>query len=75
MRTEQIAPHMVRVVLGGEQFDSIEFKNDTDQYIKLLFADPALGLQRPYDMEALREQLPKSRCPFVAPTPCGISIG
>lgn len=63
MRTEQIAPHMVRVVLGGEQFDSIEFKNDTDQYIKLLFADPALGLQRPYDMEALREQLPKKQMP------------
>ncbi len=57
VRTEQLTPHMVRVVLGGEQFGDIEFKADTDQYIKLLFADPALELSRPYDMETLREQL------------------
>ncbi|NDK31284.1 siderophore-interacting protein [Nesterenkonia haasae] len=63
VRTERLAPHMVRVVLGGEQFDAMEFKEDTDQYIKLLFADPALGLERPYDMEALREQLPKAQMP------------
>lgn len=63
VRTEQISPHMMRVVLGGDQFDAMEFKEDTDQYIKLLFADPALGLERPYDMEALREQLSSKQMP------------
>jgi NADPH-dependent ferric siderophore reductase len=63
VRTERLTPHMVRLVLGGEQFDLIEFKEDTDQYIKLLFADPALGLRRPYDMETLREQLPAKQMP------------
>ncbi|NLS10643.1 siderophore-interacting protein [Nesterenkonia sp. MY13] len=63
VETHRITPHMVRVILGGEQFDDIEFKTDTDQYIKLLFADPDLGLQRPYDLEALREQLPAEQMP------------
>lgn len=74
IRREQISPHMVRLVLGGEGFERIEFRDleaegsgertpCTDQYIKLLFADPALGLERPYDMEALREQLPMERMP------------
>ncbi|WP_022872048.1 siderophore-interacting protein [Nesterenkonia alba] len=61
--TEHLTPHMVRVVLGGDGFSGIEFKEDTDQYIKLLFADPALGLQRPYDLDALRDQLPQDQMP------------
>lgn len=63
IRTERLTPHLVRVVLGGEQFDEIEFKTDTDQYIKLLFADPALELERPYDLEGLREQLSPQQMP------------
>ncbi|GAA1454095.1 siderophore-interacting protein [Nesterenkonia lacusekhoensis] len=65
---------MVRLILGGDGFEGIEFRDHqaessgertpcTDQYIKLLFADPALGLQRPYDMEALREELPVEQMP------------
>ncbi len=63
LRTQQLTPHMVRVVLGGEGFSRIEFKDDTDQYIKLLFADPALKLERPYDMDALRETLARDQMP------------
>lgn len=63
VRTERLTEHMTRLVLGGEGFDAIEFKDDTDQYIKLLFADPTLGLERPYDMDALREQLPSKQMP------------
>ncbi|MBP2318589.1 siderophore-interacting protein [Nesterenkonia lacusekhoensis] len=74
IRREQIRPHMVRLILGGDGFEGIEFRDHqaessgertpcTDQYIKLLFADPALGLQRPYDMEALREELPVEQMP------------
>lgn len=62
-RREQLTPHMVRLFLGGEGFDGLEFKQDTDQYIKLLFADPALGLERPYDLDALREELPMEQMP------------
>ena len=60
---ERLTPHLVRVVLGGEGFGGIEFKDATDQYIKMLFADPQLGLQRPFDFDALREELPLEQMP------------
>lgn len=59
----RLTPHLVRVVLAGDGFGRIEFKDATDQYIKMLFADPALQLQRPYDMDALRERLPLEQMP------------
>ncbi|MFD5821185.1 SIP domain-containing protein [Nesterenkonia xinjiangensis] len=62
-RVQRLTPHLVRVVLGGAGFEGIEFKPATDQYIKMLFADPALGLERPYDMDALREKLPLEQMP------------
>lgn len=74
IRREQIGPHMVRLIFGGDGFEGIEFRDHeaensgertpcTDQYIKLLFADPALELQRPYDMEALRDELTVEQMP------------
>ncbi|GAB3187847.1 siderophore-interacting protein [Nesterenkonia suensis] len=62
-RVERLTPHLVRVVLGGEGFGGLEFKDATDQYIKMLFADPALGLKRPFDLEVLREELPLEQMP------------
>ncbi|ROP65926.1 NADPH-dependent ferric siderophore reductase [Curtobacterium sp. PhB130] len=64
-RTEQLSPHMVRVHLGGPAFDDFiaaadpERLGSTDKYVKLLVAKPELGLEPPYDLEALRETLPK----------------
>lgn len=63
VRTEKLTPHMVRVVFGGAGFEQLEFKDATDHYIKLLFADPQLQLQRPYDLDVLREQLPQEQMP------------
>ena len=67
VRTERITPHMVRVVLGGEGFAAFHerwaAKKATDQYVKLLFADPALGLTPPYDMDALRQTLAPEQMP------------
>lgn len=61
--TEWIAPHLVRVHLGGDSFDEWIANADperlekTDTYAKLLFARPELGLTQPYDLETLRETL------------------
>lgn len=63
VRVERLTAHMLRVVLGGEGFRQLDFKDGTDQYIKLLFADPALGLERPYDLESLREHLDIAQMP------------
>ncbi|WP_434810852.1 siderophore-interacting protein [Microbacterium sp. bgisy189] len=67
--TEQLTPHLVRVHLGGPGFAAFVTGADpaklalTDKYVKLLFADPALGLEPPYDMEALRETLQPHQMP------------
>jgi len=64
-RTERLSPHMVRVHLGGPAFDEFVAAADperlatTDKYVKLLLAKPSLGLTPPYDLESLRESLPK----------------
>lgn len=68
-RTERLSPHMVRVHLGGPAFDDFVAAADpdrldaTDKYVKLLLAKPSLGLTPPYDLEELRETLPKQDRP------------
>lgn len=68
-RTERLSPHMVRVHLGGSAFDAFVGTADpdklaaTDKYVKLLLAKPSLGLEPPYDLEELRETLPKQDRP------------
>lgn len=57
LQRKQIAPHLVRLTLGGPGFSAFVDKPVTDRYVKLLFAKPELGLQMPYDMEALRATL------------------
>ncbi|WIB79066.1 siderophore-interacting protein [Curtobacterium sp. MCPF17_002] len=67
--TEHLSPHMVRVHLGGPAFDDFVAAADherlqaTDKYVKLLLAKPSLGLTPPYDLEALRDTLPKDDRP------------
>ncbi|CAI7974733.1 FAD-binding FR-type domain-containing protein [Frankia sp. Hr75.2] len=60
-----ISPGIVRVVLGGPGFDAYNDNAFTDKYVKIFFADPAHGLEPPYDLAALRaehpEKLPATR--------------
>ncbi len=41
VRTEQLTPHMIRVVLGGDGLDGFDAGPCTDHYVKLLFPDAA----------------------------------
>ena len=61
--TEWLGPHLVRVVLTGESLGSFPDNGCTDSYVKLIFVDPSLGLEAPYDLAALRETLPADRRP------------
>lgn len=40
----RFAPHMVRVVLGGEGFDTFTLSDFTDSYVKLVFIHPDVDL-------------------------------
>jgi NADPH-dependent ferric siderophore reductase len=57
LRREQLSPHLVRIVLSGEQFDDFVDTDSTDTYVKIFFAKPHLGLTAPYDVAALRDTL------------------
>jgi NADPH-dependent ferric siderophore reductase len=61
--TCQLGPHLVRVVLHGESLDRFDTSGYTDSYVKLLFVDPALGLEPPYDLAQLRSTLPPEQQP------------
>ncbi|WP_127795279.1 siderophore-interacting protein [Agromyces sp. LHK192] len=69
VRTEQVAPQLVRVHLGGEAFAEFVEQADpenlvrTDKYVKFLFAKPELGLEPPYDLDALRQRLGRADLP------------
>ncbi|ORV84112.1 siderophore-interacting protein [Mycolicibacterium iranicum] len=39
VRTEQLTPHVIRVVLGGNGFDTFKPNDNTDSYVKLVFVD------------------------------------
>ncbi|XVU23810.1 siderophore-interacting protein [Actinoplanes sp. CA-054009] len=64
-RVEQLTPHMVRVVVGGDALKSIDASRCTDHYVKVLF--PAVGVTypEPFDMAAIREGFPREQWPVV----------
>ncbi|MGC5628835.1 siderophore-interacting protein [Georgenia sp. Z1344] len=59
----QLTPHMVRIVAGGPGIAAVEDAGKTDAYTKMLFPHPDTDLTPPYDMEALREELPTELMP------------
>lgn len=58
LETQWLSPHLVRVVAGGPGFADLQDCDATDKYAKLLFAKPGLGLVPPYDLAALKDELP-----------------
>ncbi|MCS5713469.1 siderophore-interacting protein [Herbiconiux sp. CPCC 205716] len=54
-RTEQLTPHLLRVVAHGEAVANIPSSDHTDRYAKLLFSPAGSTLRPPYDLAALRE--------------------
>lgn len=61
--TCRLSPHLVRVIAGGPGFADLQECEATDMYAKLLFAKPGLGLEPPYDLVALKDELPKEDRP------------
>ncbi len=64
-RVEQLTPHMVRVVVGGEGLRRVDCGAYTDHYVKVLFPQPGVAYPEPFDMGAIREQLPREAWPMV----------
>ncbi|MGW7468887.1 siderophore-interacting protein [Streptomyces xantholiticus] len=63
VRTERLTPHMVRVVLGGEGLAAFELAGFTDHYVKLIFPPLGVTYPEPFDMDRIREELPRDQWP------------
>ncbi|MEW2359314.1 siderophore-interacting protein [Spirillospora sp. NPDC029432] len=63
LRTEQLTPHMIRVVLGGEDLAGFPAGEYTDHYVKLLFPPPGVTYPEPFDMERIRAEFPRGQWP------------
>ncbi|MCV7179091.1 siderophore-interacting protein [Mycolicibacterium sphagni] len=62
--TEQIAPHMVRVVLGGTGFDTFKPGEFTDSYVKFVFLRDDVDvakLERPLTLDSFKELSPEQQ--------------
>ncbi|WP_430783600.1 siderophore-interacting protein [Actinoplanes sp. G11-F43] len=65
LRVEQLTPHMVRVVIGGEALTDFEAGEFSDHYIKVLFPQDGVDYPEPFDMGVIRETLPRAVWPVV----------
>src|SRR6202012_4951348 len=61
VRSENVTPHMVRVVLAVDPAAALDFGEYTDHYVKLLFPAPGETFPDPLDIEAIRRDLPRER--------------
>ena len=67
VRTEQLTPHLTRVVLGGSGFDTFTPNDFTDAYVKIVFVQDGTevhGLSQPLTLDSFNG-LPVDRRPTV----------
>src|SRR5215218_1084459 len=62
-RVEQLTPHMTRVVLGGDGLAGFSAGEFTDHYVKLLFPVEGVDYPEPFDLQRIREELPREHQP------------
>lgn len=63
VRTEQLTPHMVRVIVGGEGLREFPAGEYTDHYVKILFPLPGVTYPEPFDMAQIRAEFPRDQWP------------
>ncbi|WP_454697689.1 siderophore-interacting protein [Arthrobacter humicola] len=63
LRREELSPHMVRIVAGGEGFSSYVNNDYVDRYVKIAFPQPGVEYPLPLDLWAIRESMPREQWP------------
>lgn len=63
LRTEQVTPHLRRIVFSGEDLAGFIDRPSTDRYVKLTFAPKNAPYAAPYDVEAIRAAYPSEVWP------------
>jgi NADPH-dependent ferric siderophore reductase len=62
-RTERLTPSMIRVVVTGDDLAQFPDTPHTDRYVKLVFPRPGVAYPEPFDVEAIRAELPREQWP------------
>jgi len=62
---EPLTPHMIRVVVGGDDLDGLEVGEFTDHYVKLQIPPPGAGYAAPFDSEEIKAHHPRQQWPRV----------
>ncbi|WP_312178611.1 siderophore-interacting protein [Arthrobacter sp.] len=63
LRREQLSPNMVRLIIGGQGFDSFEPNGRTDAYCKIWFGPDGRPLDGSVSLEDLRERTDRENWP------------
>lgn len=63
MRTERIAPHMIRVVVGGDGLRDFVTEGLTDHYVKLVFPFEGVTYPEPFSVANVRASMPREVWP------------
>lgn len=64
LRTEQLSPHMVRIIAGGPGFAGYANNDFVDRYVKIVFPQPGVDYELPLDLWAIRETMPREQWPY-----------
>ncbi|GAA5155519.1 siderophore-interacting protein [Amycolatopsis dongchuanensis] len=65
LRKQQLSPHMIRIVAGGDGFAAFKPNEFTDAYVKVLFPKPGVTYPEPFDMGLIRAEYPREQWPVM----------
>lgn len=65
VRTESLTPQLIRIVFGGPGLRGFAAGPFTDHYVKLQLPHPDGGYEPPFDVEAVKAELPRELWPRV----------
>lgn len=63
LRTERIAPHMIRVVVGGDGLRDFATSGCTDHYVKIVFPPEGVDYPEPFSVRNVRQTMPREFWP------------
>ncbi|MCU1681140.1 MAG: hypothetical protein JWQ81_1879 [Amycolatopsis sp.] len=63
LRKEQLTPHMIRIIAGGDGIAAFTPNEFTDAYVKVLIPIPGVTYPQPFDMGVIRAELPSESWP------------
>ncbi|MFE9205242.1 siderophore-interacting protein [Micromonospora sp. NPDC007230] len=63
VRTERPTPHLIRLVLGGEELAGLPVGAYTDHYVKFVFPPAGVAYPHPTDLATIKREFPAAQWP------------